>query len=114
MRIFKSKAIPDEEGYFDAVAAASVPAGEMTAVTINGQKLILTRYDNTFYAFNAACPHAAADLTDGWLSRYKVTCPDHDYCFDMRDGRLLWPEDEIYRLQKYDLKEVDGMIKVRL
>jgi nitrite reductase/ring-hydroxylating ferredoxin subunit len=114
MRLFKSKAIPDEEGYFETVTAVSVKSGEMTAVTINGQKLILTRWEDKLFAFNATCPHAAADLAEGWVNRYKVTCPDHEYCFDMRDGRILWPDDEFYRLKKYNLKEVDGIIKVKL
>ncbi|MCL4263700.1 MAG: Rieske 2Fe-2S domain-containing protein [Anaerolineae bacterium] len=114
MQLFKSKATPDAEGYFETVAAAVVQPGELTAVTINGRKLLLTRYEGHVYAFSAQCPHAAANLGDGWLSRFKITCPDHEYCFDVRNGRILWPADENYRLKLFVAKEDNGVIKVKL
>lgn len=113
MHLFKSKATPDAEGYYETVPADMVQPGQMTAVTINGRKLILVCYEDRLYAFSAACPHAAADLSTGWINRYKVTCPDHDYCFDVRNGRVLWPEDENYRLKKYDTRIVAGIVKVK-
>lgn len=114
MQLFKSKAVPDADGYFETVRAEQVTPGQMTVVTINGRKLLLTRYENKLHAFSAACPHAGADLAEGWMSHYKVTCPDHEYCFDIRHGRILWPEDEVYRLKKYVVKEENGLVKVRL
>lgn len=114
MRLYKSKATPDADGFFETVAAEAVRPNEMTAVTINGRHLLLTRFEDRLYAFGAACPHAGADLADGWISRYKVTCPDHEYCFDLRDGRILWPPDEMYRLKKYDVREVDGIVQVKV
>ncbi len=114
MRLFKSKAVPDADGFFQTVPTDAVQPEQLTAVTINGRRLILARWQDNLYAFTAECPHAAADLADGWLARYKVTCPDHEYCFDLRNGRILWPEDEFYRLKKYEVKEVEGVIKVRL
>lgn len=114
MRLFRTKATPDTDGFFTTVAADQVQPGQMTTVTINGHKLILTCWEGDLAAFSSVCPHAAADLSRGWLGRGKVTCPDHDYCFQVSDGRLLWPEDEPYRLKMYDVKVDDGLIKVRL
>ena len=114
MNLFRSKAKPDADGFFTTVAAESVQADQMTVVTINRQKIILTNWDGTLYAFSAECPHAAADFAKGWVSRYKVTCPDHQYCWDVRSGRILWPEDETYRLKKYPVKVEAGIVKVKL
>lgn len=114
MRFFKTKATPDEDGYFETITAVSLPPNQMTAVTINGRKLILTQWDDQIIAFSAECPHAAADLSQGWLSRYKITCSDHDKCWDIRNGRILHPEDENYRLTLYDVKLSDGIIQVKL
>ncbi len=114
MNLFRTKATPDADGYFTTVAADLVQADQMTAVSINGHKIILTFWNEELFAFFAECPHAAADFGKGWISRYKVTCPDHEYCWDIRNGRILWPEDEMYRLKKYDVLVVDGIVKVRL
>ena len=114
MRLFKTKATPDDDGFYNTVEADSVQPNHMATVTINGQKLILTRWENKVYAFAAECPHAAADMSDGWVNNWKVVCPDHDYCFDIRSARITWPEDENYRLKMFTTKEVDGVIKVKL
>lgn len=114
MQLFKSKATPDADGYYETVRGEAVQPEELTAVTINGRKLLLTRYEGRVYAFDAHCPHAAANLGDGWLSRFKITCADHEYCFDVRNGRILWPADENYRLKLFATKEVEGLIKVKL
>ncbi len=53
-------------------------------------------------------------MAEGELSRYKVTCPDHDYCFDICTGGLLWPEDEVYRLKKESVKVESGTVRVKL
>ncbi len=114
MHIYKTKTTPDTNGYYDTITVVSLPPNQMTAVTINGRKLILVRLEEQIIAFNAACPHAAADLSRGQLSRHKITCAKHDKCWDIRSGRILHPEDENYRLTLYDVKLSDGIIKVKL
>lgn len=114
MNLFRTKAKPDADGYFTTVAADVVQADQMTAVSINGNKLILTVCDGELHAFSAICPHAAADFGKGQISRYKVTCPEHQYCWDVRNGRILWPEDEMFRLKKYTVKVEDGIVKVKI
>jgi nitrite reductase/ring-hydroxylating ferredoxin subunit len=104
----------DKEGYYNtAVSAQSLQPGQMIAVQIDGRSIILTRYEGRPVAFAGRCPHAAAPLAEGTLYRHKLTCPEHDYCFDIRSGRTLWPPDEMVRLQLYPVKEEDGLIKVK-
>ncbi|MCA9916914.1 MAG: Rieske (2Fe-2S) protein [Anaerolineales bacterium] len=114
MNLFRSKAMPDADGYFTTVPAETVLADQITAVSLNRHKIILTSWDGTLYAFSAECPHASADFSKGWISRYKVTCPDHQYCWDVRNGRILWPDDENYRLKKYPVKVEDGIVMVKI
>ena len=113
MPLFKRGPAPDAEGYIEAIPAANVGEDEMTVVHVGSKKVILTRHDGRLVAIDSACPHGAADLSEGTLRRGKLCCHEHDYCFEVASGRLLWPDDEPYRLRRYDVKEEDGVVKVR-
>lgn len=113
MGLFK-KAKPDEAGFYAAATAVEVSEGEITPVKVVGQRLILTRWQGVALAFSALCPHAAADLTGGELHNGRVTCPEHGYKFDVSNGRILYPSDEIYRLQRYETKEKNGQVWVKM
>jgi nitrite reductase/ring-hydroxylating ferredoxin subunit len=101
-------------GFIHAAQGEAVAEDLMTVVKIGGRKIILTRHHGRPYAFDATCPHAAADLSRGALRGWQVCCHEHDYCFDVRSGRIVWPEDEVYRLRRYETKEEGGAILIRL
>ena len=113
MPLFKRGPTADAEGFIEAIPAAEVREDEMTAVRVGGKKVILARHNGRLYAIDSACPHGAADLSEGTLRRGKLCCDEHDYCFEIASGRLVWPDDEPYRLRRYDVKEEDGVVKVR-
>ncbi|MEJ2748295.1 MAG: Rieske (2Fe-2S) protein [Anaerolineae bacterium] len=114
MKLFKPKKTADDDGFYTAVPAHTVQPNQLTKITINGQPILLTRWQDELVAFSAYCPHAAADLSKGELYRGKIECLDHGYVFDVRNGRVLWPEDEVCRLKRFDVKEEGGMIKVKI
>lgn len=114
MRFLRPQPVPDSQGFVAVAPASDVTTGQLTPVAVRGRHLLLTRYEGKLLAFGRYCPHAAGDLRQGSVVRHKIICPEHDYSFDMRSGRILWPEDEVYRLPCYEVKEEDGMIKVRL
>lgn len=97
-----------------ATAVSSIVDGEITAVTINGVKIILLRWQEQIHALSSKCPHAAADMTNGEFYRGKLECPDHGYVFDVKTGRTLWPEDEMLCLKQYPLKIENGAIYIKL
>ncbi len=114
MSLFGRKTSPDIDNYFPVCASENMPEEEMTAVKVDGRKIILIRYEGRVYAIDSLCPHAAADLTKGSLRSWQLCCHEHNYCFDIRSGLIVWPEDEVYRLRRYEVKEADGQIFIRL
>lgn len=110
----RSKEAKEEILFTPAIAGEAVRDGEMTKVVIKRRSIILTRYDGELLAFDQLCPHAAADLGQGSLHRWRICCHEHDYCFDIRSGRIVWPEDEVYRLRRYEVKEKDGVVLVKI
>jgi len=103
-----------DSDFITAVPANAVQPNQMTKVDINGQPVILTRWQGGIVAFSARCPHASADLSEGELYRGKIECPDHGYVFSVENGRVLYPSDEVCRLRRFEVKEDGGEVKVKL
>lgn len=103
-----------QDGFVAAARSEAVGEEGMTVVKIAGRKVILLRHAGQVYAVDSLCPHAAADLAKGSRRSWQLCCHEHDYCFDVRSGRIVWPEDEIYRLRRYEVKEEHGEILVNV
>lgn len=104
--IFKRKPERDEEGFVaTGVAAGDVSVDQLTRFFLEGRGILLTRLDGEIMAFAERCPHAAGKLNR--IRAGQVHCPEHDYEFDVRTGRIVWPPDELYRLRRYPV-EVRG------
>jgi nitrite reductase/ring-hydroxylating ferredoxin subunit len=107
-----SKPKPDAQGFYPAGPSAGLSPGQLLSVEVADDTVFVTRLDGQLHAFSAACPHAAGDLRHGAFYRGRIDCPEHGYRFDVRSGRVLWPPDEVCRLKRYEVKEVDGLIRV--
>lgn len=114
MPLFNRSKARETEEYVPAAPAADVVEGKFLAVKIGSKKVLLTRFNGQVYAIDSLCPHAAADLSAGALRSWQICCHEHDYCFDIRTGRIVWPEDEVYRLRRYETKEENGRVLVGL
>ena len=114
MGLFNKNIEADVDGFFPVTAVANIQDGAITAVTINGTKIILLRWQEQIHALSSKCPHAAADLSAGEVYRGKIECPDHGYVFDIKTGRTLWPEDEMVCLKRYAVKVLDEMVLVKI
>jgi nitrite reductase/ring-hydroxylating ferredoxin subunit len=114
MGLFDKKVEADADGYFPATAVSTIQDEEITAVNINGTKLILLRWQDEIHAMSGKCPHAAANMAEGDCYRGKVVCPDHGYVFEIATGRTLWPADEMLRLKRYPVKVENGLVLVKV
>ena len=103
------------DGFTPTLAAAEILPHQVTLFQIGDLRLILTRLEGQVYAFSSECPHASGDMSHSTISRKgRIDCPDHGYVFDIRSGRITWPEDENYCLRKYPVQEVKGVVYVKL
>lgn len=60
---------------------------QITRVNADGKRLCLIQHMGKVYATSARCPHAGADLSDGWCKNGKLVCPVHRYSYDLETGR---------------------------
>ncbi len=98
-------------GFMKVAMDADVKNGQMKAVFVNGQKIVVARAANTLYAFDSACTHRGAPLQDGSLSGTTVTCPLHGGQFDLTSGEATAPP-VMRPIRTYPVKSENGEIWV--
>lgn len=87
--------------------------GDMTAVTVDGQSVLLVNVDGTVRAYSNRCPHQASGLDEGDLDGETLTCAKHLWEFNALTGQGINPDDS--RLTGFSCKVGDdGMIYVDL
>jgi 3-phenylpropionate/trans-cinnamate dioxygenase ferredoxin subunit len=66
-----------------------LPEGGMAPVFPLGVHVVIARVGGTVYAVSGKCAHLACPLSSGILNGFTLTCPCHDWRFDVRTGRFL-------------------------
>ncbi|MFK7779491.1 MAG: Rieske 2Fe-2S domain-containing protein [Gimesia sp.] len=94
-------------------AASDISPGNRKSYSIKGTEIAVFHVADDlqigkFYAIHDSCPHQGASLIDGDGSGTEVTCPLHDWGFDVATGECHdFPE---FSLTCYELKVESGML----
>ena len=91
---------------------AKVNEGVPLAVYPKGVNILLVRVDGVVHAIANKCAHMACPLEGGRLEGYVITCPCHDWSFDVRDGAFTQAGEIV--IAAYPTKLEDGKIMLSL
>ncbi|NOY28115.1 MAG: Rieske 2Fe-2S domain-containing protein [Oligoflexia bacterium] len=101
---------PDADGYI-AVAPCSILAeGERSTFKYGRVPIAVFRIDGKLYVIDDECVHENGPLGEGELDGFVVTCPYHNWRYDVRNGDCL--TDTNRALSCFSVKEADGYIWV--
>lgn len=75
--------------FVEAGKKGELAEGNMKEITADGEKILLARVGNIYYAVDGTCPHMGAKLSEGRLDGLIVTCPRHGSQFDLGDGHVI-------------------------
>ncbi len=78
---------PSEPRWHDVAATRSLKVGEVRRVECEGKALFVCKDSQGWRAYDALCPHQATPLTADALEGQCLTCPQHQWAFDMRTGQ---------------------------
>jgi len=70
-------------------AAADLPPGNVKSFQVGDDLVAVYNIDGTFYATEAQCTHASADLGDGILEGDVVECSLHFGAFHVPSGKAV-------------------------
>ena len=80
-----------DAGFIKVAQVSELKTGEMMAVTIGDDQVLLTNINGTFHAIDDVCSHAYACLSDGDINGEEVECPLHGGSFNAMTGMPINP-----------------------
>ena len=86
---FKPEAMAHAGEWHDLMPAAQVKAGEVQRVDCDGRSLFVYRDAEGIRVYDSRCPHQDTDIPHLALKGLTLTCPKHQWAFDLRSGECI-------------------------
>lgn len=98
--------------YVPALALAALPPGTAAEVTVEGHAVALFNVGGTIHALQNRCPHRGGPLGQGFLDGGEVSCPWHNWTFDVATGANVVSAE--LKVPRYEVKVDEGQVYVRI
>jgi nitrite reductase/ring-hydroxylating ferredoxin subunit/Fe-S cluster biogenesis protein NfuA len=95
-----------------ASALSDIPEGGVRATELGGEKVLLSRRGAVVTCFQNACAHMGLSLDDGEIADGILTCPHHDFQYDLASGECLTAPE--VQLQSHAVRVIGRRVEVRL
>ncbi len=82
-----------------------IPPGSGKTFEVGDKPIAVFNCDGAFYAIDDTCPHQGGPLGEGEIAGTVVTCPWHEWRYDVRTG--VNEDDPACKVSAYAVK-VDG------
>ena len=95
-----------------ATRLSEIPEGGIKAQILEGEKILLSRRGSIVTCFQNACAHLGLTLDDGEIEDGIITCPYHQFQYDLMSGECLTAP--TVQLQPHAVRVVGTRVEVRL
>jgi len=86
---FNLDAPPAEPAWHDVAAVADLADGKATRLDCDGRGLFVWRKGRTIRVYDSRCPHEATNIPHLALQGGRLTCPKHEWAYDVASGRSI-------------------------
>jgi nitrite reductase/ring-hydroxylating ferredoxin subunit/alkylhydroperoxidase/carboxymuconolactone decarboxylase family protein YurZ len=94
--------------WHDIMAAKDVKDGEVTRVECDGRGLFVYREGRRYSVYDSLCPHQTTNIPHLALQGTTLTCPKHQWVFDVRSGACIDKGNS--PLRQWDSKVLKGRL----
>ena len=108
---FRPEALGAEGDWHDVMAAADLADGETTRIDCAGRSVFVHRAGDEFRVWDSRCPHQTTDIPHLALEGTTLTCPKHQWAFDIRSGECIKTGDS--PLRRWPSKVEGGRLLAR-
>jgi 3-phenylpropionate/trans-cinnamate dioxygenase ferredoxin subunit len=77
------------ENWIAVIHESELAEGKPVKLNTGGKPIVLLRVEGEIYALLNQCPHLGCFMHKGKLSGHLLTCPCHDWVFDVRTGEFI-------------------------
>jgi NAD(P)H-dependent nitrite reductase small subunit len=102
----------DMADFVRVIAASELAPGQATEVEVGGQAVALFNVGGIFHALTNRCPHRGGPLGQGFLAGAEVSCPWHNWTFDVRTGENVASPDLC--VPRHEVKVENGHVHVEI
>lgn len=100
-----------DPGFVKVAQVSEIKPGEMIAVEVDNEQVLLANVNGSIHAVDDVCSHAYASLSEGDLNGEEVECPLHGGTFNVTTGEVLGPPaDEPVRVYKVQIEGDDILV----
>ena len=100
-----------EPAWHDVLTTAALADGQTTRVDSHGRGLFISRDGDSYAVFDSHCSHQRTDIPLSELNDCTLTCPKHQWTFDVKTGACLKAGGS--PLQQYPAKVLGGRVMVQ-
>ena len=86
---FRLEGAHDAPRWHDVAALSSVKSGTTSYFDCDGRNLFVYRRGKTIKVYDSRCPHQVTDIPHLALRGTRLTCPKHEWSFDIETGRCI-------------------------
>ena len=86
---FSPEALHGETTWHDLVGVDEVAIDQTLRVECDGRALFVHRTAEEWNVFDSRCPHQTTDIPHLALEGHTLTCPKHQWAFDVRSGDCI-------------------------
>jgi len=86
---FQPAALGAEGQWHDVMGVDELKPGAVTRVDCDGRGLFVYRADDGWRVYDSRCPHQTTNIPHLALHGTTLTCPKHEWAFDIRSGQCI-------------------------
>lgn len=86
---FQPGALGAPGDWHDVMATKGFKVGDTQRVACDGRGLFVHRTETEWRVYDSRCPHQTTDIPDLALQGCTLTCPKHEWQFDVRSGDCI-------------------------
>ena len=108
---FDPEMLGAESRWHDVMAVSELPPDGTTRIDCDGRSVFVHHGADAWQVFDSRCPHETTDIPHLALRGHTLTCPKHEWAFDVRSGQCTAKGDR--PLARWETKVVDGRLLAR-